>query len=245
MTNLIGATQSNGPDKTGGDFLEVLRNLAHALSQPLTSLRGSAEVALMGELNECECRRVLALVLRESHRMAEALETLRDLLEMEGSCEVARPVSWTEVVEKFLQEAASGHKNCGSQLVSNVIDKVWVKAIPEQLDTATRRLIGGVIKAGRGKQVVRVGLLVRGETACLSVCAESLLPDAEPTSKKDRTHIASETWGAGVFDWWIVRRAIERQGGSLKTKDVSETCRCFKLSLPLAPSEVSGKARTT
>ncbi len=171
MTNLRDMLEAKGAEKASEDFLEVLRKLAHKLSQPLTSLCGSVEVALMGELDEAACRQVLESVLYESRRMADALETLRDLLELEGSSEGAQPVSWTQQVEKSLQEAASAAENHHAQLVSNLKDEVWVEASPEQLDTATRKLIGRAIGEGSGKHVVRVGLSVRGETACLSVCA--------------------------------------------------------------------------
>jgi hypothetical protein len=211
----------------------------------LTSLRGSVEVALLGEMNESECRRVLDLVLQESHRTAEALETLRDLLEIEGSSEEAQPVSWTKSVEKSLEEAASADKIHCPQLVRNVMDEVWVRAGPEQLDAATRRFIGGVIKARRERQVVRIGLSAHGETACLSIYTEALPPDAEPSPQRGRKYLAPETRGSGEIDWWIARRAIERQGGSLKINDVSETCRCYQLYLPLADRQNSGNAQSS
>ena len=51
-------------EEDAGDFLEVLRMLAHRLSQPLTTLLGSIEVALSGEMDESECRKVLELSLQ-------------------------------------------------------------------------------------------------------------------------------------------------------------------------------------
>lgn len=171
MTNLRGVLEAEGTEKAREDFLEVLRKLAHKLSQPLTSLCGTVEVALMGELNQAECRQALELVLHESRRMADALETLRDLVEHEGSSEAIQLVSWTQQVEKSLWEAASAPENHHAQLISNLSDGVWVEANPEQLGTATRKLIGRAIEEGSGKHVVRVELSVCGETARLSACA--------------------------------------------------------------------------
>lgn len=103
MRNLIKGHRSDISENSSDDFLEVLRALAHTLSQPLTSLQGSVEVALMGNSNESECCQILELVLQESRRMAEILEVLRELLEIEGSGEELQAVSWTQSLEGSLQ----------------------------------------------------------------------------------------------------------------------------------------------
>lgn len=238
MVNLNKGNQANISEKASDDFVEALKKVAHSLSQPLTSLRGSVEVALMGEMNESECRQVLELALQESQRMAASLETLRDLLETEGSVEEVQPVSWTRSVEKSLEKAAVLHNSPDLQLLSSMGDEVWVRGIPQCVDTATRRLVKAVIESCHGKHVVRVGLSVRGETACLSVCAESLVPDTETLAQKKRTDSPPAASGLGDPDWWIVRRAVERQGGMLKIDEISETHRCYRLNLPLAASKM-------
>jgi K+-sensing histidine kinase KdpD len=221
----------------GGDFLEVLRMLAHRMSQPLTSLCGSIEVALMGELDETECRRVLELSLQESHRMAEILDTLRDILEMEGDGEQAQPVSWTRSVEKLLEQAASVDKDRCPRLVSEV-EEVWVNASPQHLDIATARLIGGAIRAARSGREVRVNLSVHGETACLSVCEEGVTSEADAAAGPFPSAFIQESSVLGGPEKWVVCRAIQRQNGWLKVSQVSETCRCYQLYLPLAASEI-------
>ena len=218
-----------------GDFLEVLRLLAHRLSQPLTSLCGSIEVAQMSELDEAECRRVLELSLQESHRMAGILETLRDVLEMEGAGEQVQPVSWTRSVEKLLEQAASVDKDGCPRLVSEV-EEVWVNASPQHLDIATARLIGGAIRAARSGREVRVSLSVHGETACLSVCEEGVPSEADAPAGRFPPPAIQEGSALEGLDKWIVRRAIQRQNGWLEVSQVSENCRCYQLNLPLAVS---------
>lgn len=85
MTNLNIHPAAGVLNSNHDDFLEGLRKLVHMLSQPLTTLRGSAEVALMGHLDESEFRRFLELSLRESDRMVEVLEALRQTLDIEAS----------------------------------------------------------------------------------------------------------------------------------------------------------------
>jgi len=241
MNSMMKLTQLPLPaelETDSDDLLEVLRVLVHRLSQPLTSLRGSVEVALMGELDESECRRVLEISLQESHRMAEILETLRDVLEVEGAGEQVQPVSWTRSVEKLLEEAAAVDKNGCPRLVSDVKEDVWVKASPQHLDAATARLIAGAIRAARSRREVRVSLSVHGEIACLSVCEEGVTSHADAAAGRLPPPAIEEGSLLEGLDRWIVRRAIERQGGWLKVNRVSEGCRCYHLNLPLAASEI-------
>jgi len=239
MTKFTELPPATVPEADRDDFLEVLRMLAHRLSQPLTSLRGSVEVALMGELDEADCRRILELSLQESHRMAGILETLRAVLEMEGGGVQVQPVSWTRSIEKLLEQAALVDKDRCPRLVSEVED-VWVKASPQHLDMVTARLIGGAIRAARSRREVRVSLSVRGETACLSVCEEDAPSEADDVAGRFPSAFTQESSVLGGPDKWIVRRAIERQNGWLKVSQVSETCRCYQLNLPLATSEIVG-----
>jgi signal transduction histidine kinase len=225
------------------DFLEVLRMLAHRLSQPLTTLHGSIEVALLGEMDESECRQVLELSLQESHRMSEILEVLRDVLEMEGADKHVEAVSWTQCIEKFLEDATAVGKDCCPQLVSELNKEVWVKASPQHLDTATARLMGGAVRAARARREVRIGLSARAGTACLSVCEECAPPETEAAANGFTANFIPEKPVLGGLDKWVVRRAIEPQGGRLKVTQVSETCRCYQLQLPLATAEMAGKKR--
>lgn len=225
------------------DFLEVLRMLAHRLSQPLTALRGSIEVALMGEMDESECRQVLELSLQESHRMAEILEALRDVLEMEGGDKHVEPVSWTQCVEKFLEEAACARVDLCPHFVCDMKEKVWVKVSPLLLDTATARLIGGASRAARAGREVQVRLSTRGETACLSVSEEGAPTVTEVAANEFSTPFIPEKPLLGGLDKWVVRRAIERQGGRLRVSRISETCQSYQLHLPLAAGEMAGKKR--
>jgi len=230
------------PEADSDDFLEVLGMLVHRLSQPLTTLRGSIEVALMGEMDASECRQVLELSLQESHRIAEILGALRDVLEMEGAAEQVRTVSWTQSVEKLLEEAASVDKEGCPWLVSEMRE-VWVKASPQHLDTATARLIGGAIRAARARREVRICLSARAGTACLSVCEEGAPPEIEAAANGLSANFVPEKPVLGGLDKWVVRRAIEHQGGRLRVSQVSETCRCYQLHLPLATADMAGKKR--
>jgi signal transduction histidine kinase len=192
--------------------------LAHRLSQPLTSLRGSVEVALIGEVDESEFRQVLETLLKESHRMAEILEALRDILELEGAGDQVQPVSWTRTIKKLLKESPLVDGNEGLQLVSNVKEEIWVEAHPQHLETATARLIGRAIKAARGDRKVQISLSAFAEIACLSVCE-----GCQPPFPSDLLESAD-------LDEWVVCRAVDRQGGLFKIGGASGARQCCHLS---------------
>lgn len=238
MVDRISPPLAGALETVNEGFLEFLRILAHRLSQPLTCLQGSVEVALMGQLEESECRRVLELSLQEAARIADALEILRDVLEMESSDEPVQSVCWTRKVKELLEETASADRNCAPQLAFYVQEDVWVNASPQHLDSATTMLIAGATRAARCNRVVRINLSACAESACLLVSEEAPSVDLEAGTASppgDR-----KTQVLGTLDLWVVRRAIERQGGRLRVVQDSQTC-CYQLSIPLTMSEITGK----
>jgi signal transduction histidine kinase len=238
MKNLTGLPLASALGSRGDDFLEILGTLAHKLSQPLTSLHGTVEVALMGELDVAECRRILEISLQETRRMAETLEALRDVLEVERAGGQVQPVSWTRIIQKALEDAASGANDIQPHLVNDVKGEVWVKANPQHLHLATARLIGGAVRAARRRNAVRIILSVDAEMASLAVYEEGTPTDAQDANGL-QPPITSETHALGEVDRWIVSRAIERQGGRLNVSQTSETCLCYQLNLPPATPEVA------
>lgn len=220
--------------KPAGDFVEVLSMLAHKFSQPLTSLRGSVEVALLGEVNQSECHKTLELVLQESHRMAELLSALRDVLDTEGSSEEVAAVSWTQSVESLLQEPAFANQKIGIDFVSNLQEEVWVKARPQQLAKATFRFLCRVFEAARGKSQIQVDLSADGKTACLSVCQQGGTTVMELGGRKSQPPFTRNLPEPAGLDDWIIRHAIERQGGGYEVVATPGTYLCYQLKLPVA-----------
>lgn len=231
------------PQRPGDEFLEALRKLVHKLSQPMTSLCGSAEVALMGEIGEPECRQVLEQSLEEFCRMTEILEDLREVIEIEGAGEDVQPVSWKQAIEKSLKEADLVGKSLSVELVCDVINDVCVKANPQLLERATRRLLRLVINGAHGEYVIRVGLSVGKENACLTIYDQGLSPHAEAEAGTGQEHVPPVTSELSDLEWWMVHRAVKRLSGSLKINRVSANGRSYELRMPLSSTETAGKAR--
>lgn len=239
--NAIELPLSRTPDKTRDEFIEILRTLAHKLSQPLTCLRGSVEVALLGEIRESECRDVLEQSLEESHRMAETLELLRDVLETESADpeETIQTISWQQCLEESLREIAFLDHNCHLQISCEVMEEAWVNANGQALDSATRQLLGWVIKRCRGKKTARIVLSVEDQVACLSICESSVGCNTTLADEINAIHISAATLEPRDPEWWIIRRTIERQGGWVKISHLQGTSNRYLFYLPLAFSEAA------
>ncbi len=223
------------------EFLEVLRKLIHKLSQPLTCLRGSLEVALLGEMDEDECRRVLAQLLEEAHRMARSLENLRAVLEAEDPGKDFQPLRWGRLVMKVLQEVAplARRERLRLNFESRVDADVMVN--PPRAEAALRQLFERVIRSGPRKRTINIQLSVQENTASLSIC------DDGPASKRGArarktTPLVGVTGPGGQtqLDWWILRHAVESQGGRLEIEKTSRRGVCCRVYLPLASSEAAG-----
>lgn len=239
--SLIELPLPSRPEKGQDEFVEVLQELAHKFSQPLTCLRGSVEVALMGEIKESECRKVLEQALEESHRIAEILEKLRDVLDMGSWRGDVQPVSWRQSIERALEDAATADRKFCAQFFCDIKGEVWVQANPYHLDMATRRFIGQAIKEGRPGQTVRVELSVLANIACLSIRGKVRSLNLEFAGEGDLSHNASQNEEPGVemLDWWILSRTVERQGGWLKISRMPGDFCYYELRMPIARSRMA------
>ena len=220
------------------EFVEVLRKLVHELSQPLTSLRGSLEVALLGEMDESECRKVLEQSLEEAHRMAGDLATLREVLEAEDPGEGFQSVGWRQLAAKVVQDVAPIARGKGVRLVLKPLADADVKINLPRVEGVLRQLLQQVIRQGPRKRVIHIGLSVQESTASLSICDEGLAPEAAALATETLPALTpAGARGRTKLAWWILRRTIEVQGGWLEIEKIPRhgiRCRVF---LPLASSK--------
>lgn len=233
-------TDESSGQSPSNEFVEVLRGVAHKLSQPLTSLRGSLEVALMDEMDEKECRKVLELSLEETYRVAEVLETLREVLEAEDPGDDFQPVSWNLLVTQALEAVAPAARRKGLHFVLEPMADAYVKINPPRVDAAMHELFREVTRRGAPESTIRVGLSVRGRMASLSVCDNGSWPAAPPPEEKTQPPASStRAMDRTQLDWWVLRRTIEGQGGWLEIEKIPLRGVCRRIYLPLASSETA------
>jgi signal transduction histidine kinase len=233
------ATESSG-QRPSNEFVEVLRGLTHALSQPLTSLRGSLEVALIGEMDENECRKVLKQSLEETNRVAEVLATLREALEAEDPGDNFQPASWNLLVTRALEAVEPAAREKGLRFVLEPVVEVYVNVNPPRVDAALSELFRQVTRRGVPDCAIRIRLSVQKRTASLSVYGEGLQRDAAAPEEKTPTPApATRAMEKTQLDWWILRRTIEGQGGWLEIEKIPPRGFCYRIYFPLASSETA------
>ena len=220
------------------EYVEVLRNLIHELSQPLTSLQGSLELALLGEVKECGCRKVLQQSFEEAHRLARGLATLREVLEAEDPGEDFQRVNWKRLVRKALKDVAPAARGKGLRLVLEPLADAFVKVNPPRVEAALRELFRQLIRSGPKRRAIRIGLSVQEGVASLLVCDEGLVSKAAASAvATPPASNSAEDLRRAELAWWILRRSIEVQGGRLEIEKIPlRGVRC-RVSLPLASSE--------
>ena len=219
-------------------LVRVLRGIIHKLSQPLTALHGSLEVALMGKIDKDACRRVLRQSVEETDRMIEALETLREVLDAEDPGDDFHPVRWRNLIAQVLEDLAPMARNKGLQVVLGPMADVYVKVNPQRIDAALRELLRQAIHRSARTGVIRIGLLSQEPWASLSVWDDGLPQDATGQAEKSQPAASfTEALEGTLPEWWILERTIKGQGGWLEIEKIPPAGLRCRLYLPLASSE--------
>ncbi len=220
------------------NLVRVLRGLIHKLSQPLTALHGSLEVALMGKIDKDTCRGVLRQSIEETDRMIEVLETLREVLDAEDPGDDFHPVRWRNLIAQALEDLAPMACNKGLQLVLGPMADVYVKVNPLRVDAALRELLRQAIRRSARTGVIRIELSSQERWASLSVWDDSLPQDAAGQAEKSQPAASfTEVLEGTLPEWWILERTIKGQGGWLEIEKIPPAGLRCRLYLPLTPSE--------
>ncbi|HUZ46801.1 MAG TPA: HAMP domain-containing sensor histidine kinase [Terriglobia bacterium] len=224
--------------KPQDSLVGVLRSLIHKLSQPLTALHGSLEVALMGESKKGACRRVLEQSIEETDRMFETLATLREVLEAEDPGDDFHPVRWRNLIAQVLEDLAPMARNKGLQLVLEPMADVYVKVNPPRVDAALHELFRQAIQRSARTGVIRIGLSSQEHWALLSVWDDGLPREAAGQAEKSQPAASfTEALEGTLPEWWILEHIIKSQGGWLEIEKIPPGGVRCRLYLPLASAE--------
>jgi K+-sensing histidine kinase KdpD len=233
------ATESSGQSPSN-EFIEVLRGLTHELSQPLTSLRGSLEVALIGEIHETECRKVLEQSLEETNRVAEVLATLREALEAEDPGDNFQPARWDLLVTRALEAVEPAAREKGLRFVLESMAETYVNVNPLRVEAAICEFFRQMTRRSVPESAICIRLSVQKRTALLSAYGDGLQWDAAaPEAKTQPLASSPRAMERTQLEGWILRRTIEGQGGWLEIEKIPPRGFCYRIYLPLVSSETA------
>jgi len=124
---------------------DVLRDLLHFVSQPLTTLHCALEGSLAQ--GEVECEEDTLLALEQTDRVIEAVRLMREYLEAERGCPSPAPVPITSALNNVLEQLAVLAEARGVRLFACGVSKAAIPLRDAWLQRALLYLIGALIES--------------------------------------------------------------------------------------------------
>ncbi len=216
---------------------ECLGSLAHRLSQTLTVLRGTLELALLGERTAAAYRAALEQALPLADQFVQLLDSLRDLAESLGSGGRCEAVPLYPLVEETVEAWRGWAESRGLDIALAPGREIQAWAHPEKLRLALHKTLYSLFLRSAGDGTIAIAVSRSGDTACLTFSdprpGEAQM---EPGPRRPPTNPGSLFSAAAQgsnLEGMIAQRLVEAMGGNFQVEnDASGGC-SVRLALPL------------
>lgn len=214
-----------------GEARRLSSDLFHALSQPLTALRCSLELALQQTPTVEQYHESVSRALAQAERVSWLAMGIRELFEAQQSGDGCEALLLRDAVENAIDEVllvaeAAGVRICFSPRSAC---PVWFEA--QRLRQGLFHLLGFVVSHGERDSLLRIELAKSEGRSLLSLnvprgCRTDH-PSSSDAEERDRPHELARRLAAG-----IARAIFEAAGGSFKAQLSLETM-SVEIRLPL------------
>jgi heavy metal sensor kinase len=234
-------------DRSFRQIQQFSADASHELRTPLTTIRGEAEVALMGELEPAEYRRTLKSIIEEAERMSAVVENLLTLARADAQqVSLQREVVALHTIVMTVFEACeSAARQKGVSMDLEEIAEICCEGDALWLQQAVTNLLTNAVKYTPSEGRIGIALTAEDGGACLTVRDTGIgIPPEHLGQIFDRFYRVdagrSRDSGGSGLGLAIVRWVVEAHGGTVEV--VSEVGRgsIFTVRLPL--SEGAGRA---
>lgn len=221
---------------------ECLAALAHRLSQPLTALRGSLELALRTELSAQESRAALEQAFELTNLVVRLVTSLRDLAEAAMAGSSSKPLSLRDLVKGTVEELRGLADSRGVKILLTASLEAKVSAPPNRLRETIAKLLGLVIQRSPAHGEIWLAFSAGGGSAGLLIADQGPSPrpgefDLPSFRACGIGHLFAEAAKNCCLEWAALKVLAESLGGNLQAVPRQPQGCCFLLQLPLANAE--------
>ena len=218
-----------------------LAAVVHRLSQPLTALRGSLELALLREGTMAEYRQALEQSLEQADLLVQLISSLRELAEADTPGNVSEAVSLGEAALQALEEMRPLADSRRLSVSIESTSGIDVRADPLRLRHSILKILYCAIPRSPVGGTIRIALSTFREKALLHVTvkdqAASLKELSSLAERSTLGQLFRDASQGGALEWAIAKRLLEAQGGTVRAENQAEGKYRLSVWLPLASRE--------
>ncbi len=221
---------------------QLISTVSHELKSPLTTVQGHLEMLTTGEIVvPDDARGSLTAIGRASQRMSRVIEDLLFLRQLDP----ARPLtpSAVDLAELVADAVAMTSTSVTAKGLRVAVDAPQTPVLalgePDELDKIVHNLVTNAVKYTPEHRAIDISLRHRGGTVALTVRDEGL-----GISEEDQAQLFTEFFrstnpeavaqpGTGL-GLTIVRRIVDRHGGSISLDSALGEGSTFVVTLPAA-----------
>jgi heavy metal sensor kinase len=226
-------------DRSFRQIQQFTADASHELKTPLTTIRGEAEVALMGELTLPEYRRTLTSIVEETERMSAVVDNLLTLARADADqVKMKRErVPLHEGVMSVFEALEGPARRKGVTLDLEQIEEVWCEGDSLWLQQVVTNLVANAVKYTAAGGRVSIDLAANDGWACLTVRDTGIgIPDEHLPHIFDRFYRVdsdrSRDSGGTGLGLAIVRWVIEAHAGTVAAASEPGRGSTFTVRLP-------------
>jgi signal transduction histidine kinase len=191
---------------------DVLGELVHSLSQPLTGLRCSLELAI--DEDAAQSHETVAAALEQTERVIGVVKLMQEFLDFEPIKAGAQPVPFAPAARQVLEDLSGLAEARQVRLHIKGTCRAAIPISQSKLLLALQYLIGAVIEAQPPNSAIRFMLQDRGSASLLTVYPLPALRRKADGEMQPKSDLVVATMGRVRMA--IARRVFESAGATLR-----------------------------